>query len=184
MYGQAGIILGGPRRRARPFSPGCSPGSSRSASGGGRPRHGPWPGSSATAGTSSSSGRCGPVGSFSDKAFHEVLAGIDNRTTLLLDHTRRRTRAAAGGAGARGRPLSGSTSSLPITLENARHPGMGRLAQELAPPHPPGCPSVRQPRRTCHLGTREPGPASLLNRARTYPIRGPGRRAEGGLGRV
>ncbi len=40
MYGQAGIILGGPRRRARPFSPGCSPGSSRSASGGGRPRHG------------------------------------------------------------------------------------------------------------------------------------------------
>ena len=36
-------------------------------------------------------GRCGPVGSFSDKAFHEVLAGIDNRTTLLLGHTRRRT---------------------------------------------------------------------------------------------
>ena len=27
-----------------------------------------------------------------DKAFHEVLAGIDNRTTLLLGHTRWRTR--------------------------------------------------------------------------------------------
>lgn len=34
-----------------------------------------------------------PAGQFViDKTFHEVLAGIDNRTTILLGHTRRRTR--------------------------------------------------------------------------------------------
>ena len=74
-----------------------------------------------------------------------VTAAASVSPTELADW--RAKAAAAGGAGARGRPLSGSTSSLPITLENARHTGMGRLAQELAPPHPPGCPSVRQPRR-------------------------------------
>ena len=46
-----------------------------------------WPGSSVMAGTGSSSVRF-----VTDKAFHEVLGGVDNRTTLLLGHTRWRTR--------------------------------------------------------------------------------------------
>ncbi len=93
MYGQAGIILGG--KGAAPasaiISPGCSPGSSHSASGRGRtPRA--WPGSSATVGHKLFKQPVRADRFKSDKAFHEVLAGIDNRTTLLLDHTRRRTR--------------------------------------------------------------------------------------------
>ena len=84
MYGQAGIILGGPRRRARPSRLAVHPAPRVQRAEGAAHANGRGLAQAPTAGTSSSSGRCGPVGSFSDKAFHEVLAGIDNRTTLLL----------------------------------------------------------------------------------------------------